>query len=84
MYLLPSACGPPGVPRLPSVPLWSILYIVPLPLRRCSLRSLTTGNELLLATKERIELTIAMLFPFSSVWPSCVFVMPCGVTSLVG
>lgn len=27
---------------------------------------------------------MAMLFPFSSVWPSFVFVMPCGVTSLLG
>lgn len=27
---------------------------------------------------------MAMLLPFSSVWPSFVFVMPCGVTSLRG
>lgn len=48
-----------------------------------SLRSLATGDELLSASRMAGELTMAMLLPFSSVWPSFVLVMPCGVTSLL-
>lgn len=57
--------------------------MVPLSLRRCSLRSLATGDELESAFHCACQLTMAMLFPFSNVWPSFVFVMPCGVTSLL-
>lgn len=47
------------------------------------MRSLATGDELLSASRIVCKLTMAMLLPFSSVWPSFVFVMPCGVTSLL-